>query len=62
MNADNNDFEDGESHETRATRIIEPGEQIYISYNRCEVCGDRDIGYGSAGMSVMCFDLEEGWT
>lgn len=42
---------DGQFHETRAWRTIEPGEQIFLSYNRCSRCGGRTSGYGSAGMS-----------
>ena len=40
----------GESHEMRARRRIEAGEQIYNSYNMCDECGGRiDSGYGTAG-------------
>ncbi len=49
-NADS-DWEIGEYHETRASRTIEAGEQIYISYNRCPICFGRRVGYGTAGTS-----------
>jgi hypothetical protein len=39
----------GEYHETKATRAIEAGEQIYITYNQCNNCFGRQIGYGTAG-------------
>jgi hypothetical protein len=42
-------IEEGEKHESRALRSIEPGEQLYISYNMCRDCGGRTVGYGSAG-------------
>lgn len=38
-----------EYHITTATKTINPGEQIYISYNMCEECGGRRSGYGTAG-------------
>ena len=39
----------GQHHETRATRPIEAGEQIYITYNQCNNCFGREFGYGTAG-------------
>ena len=36
-------------HITTATRTIEEGEQIYISYNMCKECSGRTSGYGTAG-------------
>lgn len=47
-NADS-EWEYGEYHETRASRSIEAGEQIYISYDRCPICSGRSEGYGTAG-------------
>ena len=47
-NADT-ESEFGGYHETRAKRVIEEGEQIFISYNRCFDCGGRDEGYGASG-------------
>jgi spermidine synthase len=35
------------NHVTKATRVIEAGEQIYVSYNQCEECEGRDFGYGT---------------
>jgi hypothetical protein len=43
---------DGEKQESRALRSIEPGEQLYISYNMCRQCGGRAEGYGSAGKKL----------
>ena len=43
------EIERGEYHITSATKMIEAGEQIYISYNLCEECGGRKSGYGTAG-------------
>jgi hypothetical protein len=43
---------EGKHHITKATRTIEPGEQLYISYNRCNECEGRDFGYGTAGKVV----------
>jgi hypothetical protein len=37
------------NHVTKATRVIEAGEQIYVSYNQCEECSGREIGYGTGG-------------
>jgi len=42
------EIEPGEYHKTSATKTIEAGEQIYISYNMCEECGGRRSGYGTA--------------
>jgi hypothetical protein len=39
----------GTHHITKATRTIEPGTQLYISYNMCTECGGRRSGYGTAG-------------
>ncbi len=39
----------GTHHITKATRSIEPGEQLYISYNMCNECARRRLGYGTAG-------------
>ena len=36
-------------HITKASRMIEAGEQIYISYNMCKECEGRKDGYGTAG-------------
>eukprot|EP00934_Nitzschia_sp_Nitz4_P001776 Nitzschia sp. Nitz4//scaffold98_size77359//48279//52296//NITZ4_005551-RA/size77359-processed-gene-0.18-mRNA-1//1//CDS//3329560766//1776//frame0 len=38
------------SHETYAIKDIQPGEQIYLSYNQCLQCGGRILGYGTAEM------------
>ena len=35
----------GRSHEVRASRTIEAGEQLYNSYNLCPECQGRYIGY-----------------
>jgi hypothetical protein len=45
----NTEIDVGHYHTTTATKNIEPGEQIYISYNMCEECGGRAHGYGTAG-------------
>jgi nitrogen fixation protein len=37
----------GQYHETRATRTIQPGEEIYLSYNLCKHCGGRKMDYGT---------------
>jgi spermidine synthase/S-adenosylmethionine/arginine decarboxylase-like enzyme len=37
----------GESYLVSARRDIEPGEQLYNSYNMCENCGGRKDGYGT---------------
>jgi SET domain len=42
-------IEEGKYHETIATKTIEPGQQILISYNQCENCEGRKYGYGTAG-------------
>lgn len=44
----NTEIDVGHYHTTTATKNIEPGEQIYISYNMCEECGGRAHGYGTA--------------
>jgi hypothetical protein len=43
---------EGKHHITKATRRIEPGEQLYTSYNRCNECAGRKFGYGTAGKFV----------
>jgi len=40
----------GIHHITRAIKDIKKGEQIYISYNQCEDCNNRQYEYGTAGM------------
>lgn len=41
----------GKYHQTFASRDIQTGEQIFISYNMCEQCGGRrDYGFGTAEM------------
>ena len=45
----NTEIDAGHYHTTTATKTIEAGEQIYISYNMCEECGGRQSGYGTAG-------------
>ena len=45
----NTEIEIGHYHITTATKPIEAGDQIYISYNMCEECGGRRSGYGTAG-------------
>jgi hypothetical protein len=40
---------EGTHHITKATRTIEPGEELYISYNMCNECAGRRFGYGTAG-------------
>jgi hypothetical protein len=40
---------EGTNHITKATRTIEPGEELYISYNMCNECAGRRFGYGTAG-------------
>ncbi|KAL3914815.1 MAG: hypothetical protein SGILL_005941 [Bacillariaceae sp.] len=37
-------------HETTASRDIQVGEQVLISYDKCEECGGRHFGYGTADM------------
>jgi len=37
----------GENYIVTARRDIQPGEQIYNSYNMCENCGGRKDGYGT---------------
>lgn len=46
-------IEFGDYHETKATRAIEAGEQIYITYNQCKECHGRRVGYGTAGKSLL---------
>ncbi len=41
-----------EQHVTYATKNIKAGDQIYISYNFCEECGNRRMFYGTAGEFV----------
>jgi hypothetical protein len=43
---------EGTHHITKATRTIEPGEQLYLSYNMCNDCAGRRFGYGTAGKFV----------
>lgn len=40
---------EGEKHVTKATRKIEAGEQVYISYNMCKGCSGRRHYYGTGG-------------
>ena len=40
---------EGQHQITTATKTIEKGEQIYISYNQCKECQGRRFGYGTAG-------------
>jgi hypothetical protein len=37
------------NHVTKATRVIEAGEQIYMSYDQCDECEGLDLGYGTGG-------------
>jgi hypothetical protein len=37
----------GQYHETVATRAIETGEEIFLSYNLCKHCGGRKLDYGT---------------
>jgi hypothetical protein len=39
----------GENYIVQASRTIEPGEEIYHSYNLCDDCGGRVNGYGTPG-------------
>jgi hypothetical protein len=41
--------EEGAKHITIATRDIQEGEQIYVSYNLCLGCGGRRQFYGTGG-------------
>jgi hypothetical protein len=42
------EIHDGVKHEMRARRTIQPGEQLYNSYNMCDNCGGRSFsGYGT---------------
>lgn len=43
-----NKIKPGKSHELRASRTIEPGEQLHNSYNLCAECPGRYVGYGTA--------------
>jgi hypothetical protein len=44
------EIHDGVKHEMRARRTIQPGEQLYNSYNMCDECGERSSeGYGTPG-------------
>ena len=46
-------------HETTALRDIEVGEEILISYDKCEECDGRHFGYGTGGMYlIICFHAE----
>jgi hypothetical protein len=40
-------------HETVATKTIQAGEEIYLSYNRCAECEGRYYEYGTAGKSNL---------
>ncbi|KAG7346581.1 spermine synthase [Nitzschia inconspicua] len=40
----------GNYHETVATRTIEAGEEIFLSYNLCKHCGGRKMDYGTGEM------------
>jgi hypothetical protein len=42
---------------TKAARTIEPGEQLYTSYNLCKECGGRKRGYGTAGKFSLSNDF-----
>lgn len=48
LNTDVTIMED-EKQVTVATRDIQPGEQIYNSFNQCAGCEGRRVGYGTAG-------------
>jgi spermidine synthase len=37
----------GHNYEVTARKDIQPGDQIYNSYNMCETCGGRKNGYGT---------------
>jgi hypothetical protein len=39
----------GIHHQTRASRTIEAGDQIYNSYNLCRQCGSRHKNFGTPG-------------
>ena len=43
----------GRYHTTRASRNIQPGEQIYVSHNHCEECGAWKKRYGTAGKPIV---------
>lgn len=45
----------GEHHVTTATRTIEKGEQIYLSYNDCNICEGREFDYGTAGKEATVY-------
>ena len=49
MSADSR-IKTGQYHETYATRVIEPGEEIFLSYYLCKQCGGRRHKYGAGGM------------
>jgi hypothetical protein len=40
----------GVNHLMRASRTIQPGEQLHNSYNMCDECGGRSEGYGTPGI------------
>jgi hypothetical protein len=40
---------EGENYIVQARRTIEPGEEIYHSYNMCDECDGRANGYGTPG-------------
>jgi hypothetical protein len=44
-----------EPHETKASRNIKKGEQIYNSYNLCEECEARTHEYGAGGKASLFF-------
>lgn len=48
-------------HETRASKVIEAGEQILLSYNFCDECGGRAYHYGTAGKSDRLLSAISPW-
>jgi hypothetical protein len=48
-------MKEGKYHETTATKTIEEGEEILISYNLCEECHGRRHWYGTAGTTKIHF-------
>jgi hypothetical protein len=43
------DRQEGVHHQTRASRVIQAGEELYNSYNLCNNCGNREDHFGTPG-------------
>ena len=52
-----NEVNTGKDYTITASRVIEAGEQIYMSYNMCSTCNGRENRYGTGG-EFLFLDLK----